>query len=138
MEREERAVTDLREMLDEATPGPWRPSKSYRALVSDSPSGYDDAESVHAYGGHMVCESVQEHNRRLIALAPDLAAEVLALREENAKLGEALAFYADENRHGLPSNGPWGLGSDDFGKRARAALSDIKKITGGGSDKSPA
>ena len=74
-------------LLEGTTPGPWRPSKSYRAIVSDSPSGYDDAESVHAYGGHMVCESVQEHNRHLIAAAPDLARALIA-SEAARKLAE--------------------------------------------------
>ena len=41
-----------------------------------------------------------------------------------ARLTEALEFYADDNRTGLPSDGPWGLGSNDFGSRARAALQE--------------
>lgn len=72
------AVTKL---LDGVTPGPWRVSKSYRGIVSDSPSGYDDAESVHAYGGHMVCESVMDHNRPFIAAARDLVQALLAERD---------------------------------------------------------
>jgi|LakMenEpi03Aug12_release.lakeMendotaPanAssembly.Ray.scaffolds.fasta_scaffold1375549_2 hypothetical protein len=39
---------------------------------------------------------------------------------ENKRLRRALRFYADE--HEYPSDGPWGVNSDDFGKRARAAL----------------
>jgi hypothetical protein len=34
--------------------------------------------------------------------------------------GRALRFYADE--HEYPSDGPWGVNSDDFGKVARATL----------------
>ena len=75
------------------TPGPWRPSKSYGAIVSDSPSGYDDAESVHAYGGHIVCESVQEHNRHLIAACdPDTIRELL---EERDALREVLQMLVN-------------------------------------------
>jgi hypothetical protein len=48
------------------------------------------------------------------------------LREELAKAVEVLRFYADENRYGLPSDGPWGLGSTDFGKIARATLAEIE------------
>ena len=95
-------------LLEGTTKGPWRPSKSYRAIVSDSPSGYDDAESVHAYGGHMVCESVQEHNRHLIAAAPDLARALIAsetarkLAEERlVKAAHSLARCSDLIERGL-------------------------------------
>jgi hypothetical protein len=43
-----------------------------------------------------------------------------------AKAVEALQFYAWENQARLPSDGPWGAGSTDFGKIARAALAEIK------------
>jgi len=39
---------------------------------------------------------------------------------EIERLREALRFYADE--HEYPSDGPWGVNSDDFGTVARAAL----------------
>lgn len=48
-----------------------------------------------------------------------------ALAAETAKreaMEEALRFYADENRFGLPSDGPWGAGSTDFGRMARETL----------------
>lgn len=93
-------------LLEGTTPGPWRPSKSYRALVSDSPSGYDDAESVYAYGGHMVCESVQEHNRHLIAAAPDLARALIA--------SEAARKLAEERLAKAVEALIWCSGSDDF------------------------
>ena len=44
-----------------------------------------------------------------------------------AALVEALRFYAWENEMRLPSDGPWGAGSADFGKVARAALALIEK-----------
>ena len=44
---------------------------------------------------------------------------------------EALRFYADENRSGLPSDGPWGLGSNDFGRRARAVLAKMDAARAG-------
>ncbi|TXH55688.1 MAG: hypothetical protein E6Q97_08250 [Desulfurellales bacterium] len=46
-----------------------------------------------------------------------------------ATLEDALKFYADENRFGLPSDGPWGLGSTDFGRRAREAITS--RVEGG-------
>ena len=103
-------MTDRYEKIRQAlamgpTPGPWRPSKSYGAIVSDSPSGHDDAESVHAYGGHIVCESVQEHNRHLIAACdPDTIRELLAERDALAakvkRLADALRL-AEEHINAL-------------------------------------
>jgi hypothetical protein len=43
-----------------------------------------------------------------------------------AKAVEALRFYAWENEIRLPSDGPWGAGSTDFGKAARTTLAEIK------------
>ncbi len=37
-------------------------------------------------------------------------------------LVEALRFYADRDHNRLPSEGPWGVNSTDFGAKARAAL----------------
>ena len=45
-----------------------------------------------------------------------------------AKAVEALRFYAWENEMRLPNEGPWGTGSTDFGKVARATLAEL---TGG-------
>lgn len=82
-------------LLDGVTPGPWRPSRSYRGAVSDSQSGYDDAESVHAYGGHMICESIMDHNMAFICASRDLVPALLVdrdrLADEVARLREALA-----------------------------------------------
>lgn len=41
------------------------------------------------------------------------------------KLVEALEFYAKD--HECPSDGPWGLGSTDYGDIARAALSTFRR-----------
>jgi hypothetical protein len=52
------------------------------------------------------------------------AAEAAAALERQAaeieRLRGALHFYADH--HDYPNAGPWGFNSDDFGDRARAAL----------------
>jgi len=42
-----------------------------------------------------------------------------------AKAVGALRFYAWENEMRLPSDGPWGAGSTDFGKVARTTLAEI-------------
>ena len=43
-----------------------------------------------------------------------------ALQAENARLREALEYYA--NDHAVPNDGPWGHDSRDFGGVARKAL----------------
>lgn len=55
-----------------------------------------------------------------------LASRIEALEAKLAKALEALKYYADENRAGLPGEGPWGTTSDDFGRRARATLRELK------------
>ena len=55
-----------------------------------------------------------------------LSDRLAALRSpdpEVERLRAALQFYADEPAHEFPSDGPWGVNSDDFGRVARAALS---------------
>lgn len=68
---------------------------------------------------------------RLIAIAPDLAQEVLDLRAEVARLREALEFYADKAFDGYDvSITDYGLSTElgeiikDGGDRARAALGE--------------
>lgn len=58
----------------EFTPGPWRCDRDgkYGAIVADGDTGHDDADTVEAYGGHLICESVSIRNRPLIIAAPDL------------------------------------------------------------------
>ncbi len=48
-----------------------------------------------------------------------------ATKAQLAKAVEALRFYADS--HEIPSEGPWGLHSNDFGSKARTVLADIEK-----------
>ena len=74
------------------------------AILSGTP---DNARAaLTAYGERMKAEGAREAQAKI------------------ARLTEALEFYADDNRTGLPSDGPWGLGSNDFGSRARAALQE--------------
>jgi len=56
----------------------------------------------------------------------EAADRIEALTAKLAKAVEALRFYAWENEMRLPSDGPWGAGSTDFGKVARATLAEIK------------
>ena len=49
-------------------------------------------------------------------------AELATLRAQVERLTRALRFYADF--HENPNDGPWGINSQDFGKEARAALTE--------------
>ena len=49
-------------------------------------------------------------------------AELATLRAQNERLTGSLRFYADF--HENPNDGPWGVNSQDFGKEARAALTE--------------
>ena len=42
-----------------------------------------------------------------------------------AKALEVLRFYADS--YEIPNDGPWGVSSDDYGKKARATLAELEK-----------
>ena len=59
-------------------------------------------------------------------ISDDVAKIISKLEAKMAKAVEALRFYAWENEMRLPSDGPWGAGSTDFGKVARATLAEIK------------
>jgi hypothetical protein len=64
---------DLRALLDAATKGPWQPGEMLPNVVFNwsVPPDHPDAT---------IAETRNEANARLIAAAPDLAAEVLRLR----------------------------------------------------------
>ena len=68
-------------------------------------------EVIHKYkhgykGSCYACEPVGELNK--------------AQSDEIERLRKALQYYA--GHHAIPSEGPWGIDSDDFGNVARAAL----------------
>ena len=71
-------ATDLQKLLAEATKGPWRPHWFY----SDDGVCYKLSEDTDT--------SRTEPDCRLIAMAPDLAARVLELEAENARLREII------------------------------------------------
>lgn len=92
------------------TPGPWTVRQAYRSIISASPTGYDDAESIEAYGGHLVCESVKwDANAQLIAAAPDLY--------------EALDYLVSCTQ--LADDADWSEGDDPL-SAARAALAKAR------------
>ena len=60
--------------------------------------------------------------RDMEARAEAAEAELTTLRAQVERLTGALRFYADF--HENPNDGPWGINSQDFGKEARAALTE--------------
>ncbi len=60
--------------------------------------------------------------RQVRARAEAAEAELATLRAQVERLTGALRFYADF--HENPNDGPWGINSQDFGKEARAALTE--------------
>lgn len=83
----------IRNLLDEATPGPWRAGKTNPDIVSAR--GRVVSKTFTAVSQ----SEIDESNARLIAATPELAAEVLRLRgrliaEEEVKI--RLAYIAAE------------------------------------------
>ena len=105
-------MTDLRKLLDEATPGPW----------TIDPHGIDDClADVWTEPGEdeeRICENATVEDARLIALAPDLAAALI-------KAEEALASIVANTCCD---------GCQEAALVARAALSEISVLTGGRHD----
>lgn len=79
-------MDDLKEILAAATPGPW----------DVDPHGVGDCMGDVWLGEDVrVCENATSEDAHLIAMAPDLAAEVLRLRAEVERLTEALTPSCD-------------------------------------------
>lgn len=92
----------LAELLHRASPRPWRePTRSgdFGWILSATPPEMSRMDEQHwkAYGGDVVCESIQQRDQRLVIrlvnAAPALLAEVRALRGRVAEL-EAAELYA--------------------------------------------
>jgi hypothetical protein len=106
---------ELRAMIEAATPGPWHVGKDPEVSIA---CGYFVGGGGFARADMTGPGDKQGPNARLIAAAPDLAAEVLRLRA-------ALRYYASESlwdRDG--GNDGMTPMERDGGKRARAALED--------------
>ena len=73
---------ELREILEEATPGPWR---AVEASICE--------RCAHVRASATIVCSADMADASLIALAPQLAEEVIRLREEIAALSHAEPRY---------------------------------------------
>ena len=129
-------MTDLRKLLDEATPAPWNiggrknPKSGGAVAMVNSPLWGNFARVVVRFDDEEADDAGGLANARLIAMAPDLAAALL-------KAEEALAFYEDKNGNGYDVEiTDYGLSVKtgeiikDAGDRASATLTEIRKLTG--------
>lgn len=130
-------MSDLRKLLDEATPGPWKAHEfkcSFSIFQREVKPGYQSriADVIYWGSGNINPQNPMREdadaNARLIVLAPDLAAALL-------KAEEALAYYRDQFCEGLCRDVPPGFTSKEMeidcsGCRARATLTEIRKLTG--------
>ena len=123
-------MSDLRKLLDEATPGPWEAAlepKCHGVVASIN----GQARFVALIGNDTDTperEPMRFANAHLIALAPDLAAALLKAEGE-------LAYYQDQFCEGFCLDVPPGFTSKEMeiecsGCRARATLTEIRKLTG--------
>ena len=105
--------SELREMLEEATPGPWR---AVEASICE--------RCAHVRASATLVCSADMADASLIALAPQLAEEVIRLREEIAgikrfcrdgmKVSEAEARLTDHEREKGWREGRWAAYYDVF------------------------
>ena len=130
-------MTDLRKILAEATPGPWKTH-----LVDDTTiiatDGTDvattcDSANVERSDAYNVESERMEADARLIALTPQLAAALIKAREGLAEIGrqkrtdELVTEYDVEVAD-------FEAGYDLCVDRARATLAEIDALMGGDGD----
>jgi len=80
-----------------------------------------DVDVVSAMWMNLSMDCAKVSNDLIPRADADLA-ELATLRAQVERLTGALRFYADF--HENPNDGPWGINSQDFGKEARAALTE--------------
>lgn len=98
-------TTDLQKILDEATKGPWKQGATLttaqtRRWSAAQMQANDAVEKQRVFANFnfgdegrsrvFIAETHAEANARLIAIAPDLAARVLELEDQNARLRSLL------------------------------------------------
>jgi len=122
-------MTDLRKILAEATPGPWKTH-----LVDDTTiiatDGTDvattcDSANVERSDAYNVEYERMEADARLIALAPQLAAALIKAEEALFKAANRLSWCAGLIHVDTARDTAFGYADD-----ARAALAEIEKDAG--------
>ena len=109
-------MSDLRKLLDEATPGPWAVERDKRTWgwVDVVGPSFSVGGPTRATNLSVADEAKRLTDARLIALAPDLAAALLKAEEA---LDDAIRIAA-RNEAGPDLDA------------ARATLTEIRKLTG--------
>lgn len=109
-------MSDLRKLLDEATPGPWAVKRDKRTWgwVDVVGPSFSVGGPTRATNLSVADEAKRLTDARLIALAPDLAAALLKAEEA---LDDAIRIAA-RNEAGPDLDA------------ARATLTEIRKLTG--------
>lgn len=124
-------MSDLRELLERATPGPWAPmfEEDREASVFSTAREHGwvtPRPEPHDAAGLACSDGVTDADAALIALAPDLAR--LVLRAE-----EAMGAICDEFTGPVFKDGSGGVDENEPAvKIARAWLADYAELTGGG------
>lgn len=127
---------ELKALLDGATPGPWEAVLDvfWRVYVADGGDyagqcvgDMNESAAMWRSPSDEQPDDFAEANARLIALAPDLLAEVIALRERQARLVEALREI-----EGIASPGMWVPQYQHCVDVARTALAEIENGAGNG------
>lgn len=128
-------MTDLRKLLDEATPAPWNiggrknPKSGGAVAMVNSPLWWNFARVVVRFDDEEADDAGGLANARLIVMAPDLAAALL-------KAEEALAGLAVKYKAANPMRTADYHGNDCACLRCAfdnldATLTEIRKLTGG-------
>jgi len=127
----------LRELLAKATPGPWRliPDEEGCPAQCLTAGGFDIAT---LWGGY----KAEDANARLIALAPSLAAALIKAEEALVEATEIVHKEYVRAKLEAVNAGPshplqkqadaWRIRCMKSEASSRAALSEIRALTGGG------
>jgi hypothetical protein len=121
---------ELRKLLDGATPGPWRPG------ASTFFAGLDGPACMRVYTDHPPTEfeltgDNLAANARLIAAAPALAREVIALREAAGELADAAEqSYQAAHDYRVTSNAASAEASLRADQEFRTALATLRAVLG--------
>lgn len=147
-------MTDLRKLLDEATPGPWvYPAQKWARDACIEASG--DAVACPGTGGAMsysqdICTMTWrgtpewDANARLIALAPSLAAALIKAEEALVEATEIVhkeyvratleAVNAGPSHPLQKQADAWRIRCMKSEASSRVALAEIRALTGGNDD----